>query len=263
MDVYVRALFIGDIVGRPGRLLVLDQIKQIKEQYRIQIAIANAENAAGGMGLTAEIAHELHAAGIDAITLGNHVWDQRGFEQDIDTLPYVCRPANLLPQAPGRPYLIVEKNGFKLCIFTLLGRHNLGIEVDQAAKTADQLIHQLKDQVQAFFVEIHAELTAEKQMMGLYLDGRVAAVVGTHTHVPTADERILPKGTAFQTDVGMTGVRQSVIGFDAEPILAKLKDGLPRRWEVAQGDAHIDACMVDIDPQTGLAISFQRLCIRG
>ena len=256
----IKVLFIGDIVGRPGRTLLIEKLGAWRKAYAIDIVLANAENAAGGMGLTKATAEELLAAGIDAITLGNHVWDQRGFEKDIDTLPSVCRPANLPEKAPGSSYVIVEKGGFRLAVFTLLGRHNIGMEVQDSREIADRLLKDLKDKVDAFFVEIHAELTAEKQIHGIYLEGRVAAVVGTHTHVPTADERILPGGTAFQTDVGMTGVRYSIIGFDPKPILEKSQDGLPRRWSVADGVAHLDGIVVTINIENGLAESCQRVC---
>ncbi len=258
-DASFRFLFIGDIVGRPGRNFVLKNVSSWKEQEGVDFVIANAENAAGGMGLTRTLAEELFAAGLDGLTLGNHVWDQRGFEKDIDALEYVCRPANLPEGAPGRPYLILEKKGIRLGVFTLLGAHNMGIESRCSYLVAESVIKDLKSKVDAFFVEIHAELTAEKQAHGFLLDGQAAAVVGTHTHVPTADVRLLPQGTAFQTDVGMTGVRQSIIGFDPGPILEKIRDSLPRRWAVAEGPAHMDGIVVEVGLPSGLALSARRV----
>ena len=254
-----KVLFIGDIVGRPGRTLVINQVKAWRQAEGLDFIVANGENAAGGMGLTKALAEELLAAGLDGITLGNHVWDQRGFEKEIDSLERVCRPANLPTGAPGRPYLILEKNGFRLAIFTLLARHNMGMTTQDSYFVGEALLETLQGQADAIFVEIHAELTAEKQAHGLVFDGRVAAVVGTHTHVPTADVRILPKGTAYQTDVGMTGVRQSSIGFDPEAILAQAKDSLPRRWSVAEGATHMDGIIVEIEAKTGLAIAAKRV----
>lgn len=255
----IQILFIADIVGRPGRNLILKHLQQWKTQYQLDFIFANAENAAGGMGLTKALAIELHKAGIDGITLGNHVWDQNGFSEDINHLPFVCRPANLAVDAPGASYLTIEKNNFKVSIFTLLARHNMAIAAQNSSAIGDNLIHTLSSQCDAILIEIHAELTAEKQIHGYYFDGRATAIFGTHTHVPTDDVRILPKGSAFQTDVGMTGIRQSIIGFDPEPILTQIKDGLPRRWKVAEGEAHLDGLILTLDPHTKQVIQAKRV----
>ncbi len=249
-----RVLFIGDIVGRPGRTVILKDLAKIKHERSIDIVIANAENAAGGNGLTGTIAKDLHAAGVDAITLGDHVWDQKHFIGEIDKLPYVCRPANLPAACPGKSYVVVEKNGFSLAVFTLLGRQFMyAVKGDCPFAVADSMLASLKPLVKAVVVEIHAEATSEKVALGWYLDGRAAAVLGTHTHVPTADLSILPQGTAYQTDVGMSGPYDSVLGREKVPVIQKFKTGLPQVFEVAKNDVYIKGAIVDIDAKTGKA----------
>ena len=257
-----RVLFIGDLVGRPGRTFVSKNIDALKRHAGADILVANAENAAGGFGLTAPIAKELTEAGLDGLTLGNHIWDHAGFDQDIDHLERVCRPANLPDQCPGKPYLIIEKDGFRLGVITVLGTHFMNIKASCPFKKADDLMRELEGQVDAFLVEMHAETTAEKMGLGWFLDGRAALVVGTHTHVPTADGRILPRGTAYLTDAGMTGPYDSSIGCTIEPIIAKLQDGMPRRYVVASDNVQLWGCAVDIDPKTGLATHFESVCIK-
>ncbi|HQU08625.1 MAG: hypothetical protein B7X06_00635 [Verrucomicrobia bacterium 21-51-4] len=253
-----RVLFIGDIVGRPGRQLVINQLKHWREQHRLDFVVANGENAAAGFGLTKPLAEELLAAGIDGLTLGNHAWDQRGFEKDIETLPLVCRPANLPEDAPGAYYLILEKSGYRLAVFTLIGQVWMDMAISRPpAELGDALLDQLRGRADAFLIEIHAESTGEKASLGWYFDGRAALVVGTHTHILTADGHILPQGTAYLTDAGITGVYDSVLGFDPANVIAKFKDGLPRRLEVAEGDAILQGCIVDIDSKTGLASAFE------
>ena len=254
-----RILFIGDIVGRPGRDWVQSCLPGLREARKIDIVIANAENSAGGAGLNARIAGELKEAGVDAITLGDHAWDQRGFEREIDTLDYVCRPANLAPQCPGRRYLIVEKDGWKLAIFTVLGRNFMGLKADCPFLCADALLTELKKEADASLVEIHAEATSEKVAMGWFLDGRASAVLGTHTHQPTADGRVLPRGTAYLTDAGMTGPYESVLGREIQAVVTRFLDGMPRRFEVAQGDVRLCGALVDIDEKNGAAIAFERI----
>lgn len=249
-----RVLFIGDIVGRPGRTLLLRDLEKIKQERYIDIVIANAENAAGGNGLTGPIAKELQAAGVDAITLGDHVWDQKHFIGEIDNLPYVCRPANLPAACPGKSYVIVEKNGFSLAVFTLLGRQFMyALKGACPFTVADSMLDSLRPLATAVVVEIHAEATSEKIALGWYLDGRAAAVLGTHTHVPTADLSILPQGTAYQTDLGMSGPYDSVLGREKAPVIQKFKTGLPQVFEVAKNDVHLKGAIVDIDATTGKA----------
>ncbi len=244
----LKLLFIGDIVGRPGRDAVAARLPGLRAELGLDFVIANAENAAGGAGLTAAVARALLASGIDALTLGDHIWDQKGFEAEIPQLDRVCRPANLPVACPGRDHLILEKNGFRLAVFTVLGRQYLALKSECPFLTSDRMLAQLDGKADATFVEIHAEATSEKQALGWYLDGRALAVVGTHTHVPTADATVLPKGTAFLCDAGMTGPYESVLGRVVEPVVAKFLDGMPRRFPVALGDVRLSAVLVEYDP---------------
>jgi len=243
-------LFLGDIVGRPGRSFVKERVVGLREELRADIVIANAENAAGGAGITKKIADELLAAGIDAITLGDHVWDQKNFENEIKELECVCRPANLPEINPGRSHLIVEKNGFRLGLFTVLGRNYLTLKSACPFQTADAKLEELRGQCDAVFVEAHMEATSEKIALGWHLDGRVCAVIGTHTHVATADDRVLPGGTAYLSDAGMCGPHDSVLGRDKQQVIASFLDGMKRRFPVADGDVRINACLIRIDAKT-------------
>lgn len=259
MSGMAKILFLGDIVGRPGRNFVVEHLPELREQYEADVVVANAENAAGGAGITRPIAEQLLAGGIDAITLGDHVWDQKNFDRQIDELEWVCRPANLPDQNPGRTHLLLNKNGFKLGIFTVLGRNYLTLKSDCPFRTADSKLAELHLTCDAVLVEAHMEATSEKIALGWYLDGRVAAVVGTHTHVPTADARILPKGTAYLTDAGMCGPYASVLGRDIEPVVATFIDGMKRRFSVAKDDLRISGCSIEINGRNGRSTAVQRI----
>ncbi len=256
-----KLLFIGDIVGRPGRDIVCQELPRIREEMALDFVIANGENAAGGSGLTARIAEELLGCGVDAITLGDHVWDQRGFESDIDRLERVCRPANLSRSCPGREVLVVENKGFRLGLFTVLGRQFMRPLTDNPFTTADRLLEQLNADTDAVFVEIHAEATSEKTAMGWYLDGRACAVVGTHTHIPTADGTVHPRGTGYLTDAGMTGPYQSVIGREVQAVVARFLDDMPRKFPVAEGDVRLCGALIEIDAASGLCDSIEQITI--
>jgi len=251
----ISVLFVGDIVGRPGREIVTARIGALREKLGVDFVIANAENSAAGAGITAKIARELLAAGVDAITLGDHVWDQKSFDVEIGTLEQVCRPANLPAECPGRDRLIVERDGKRLGVFTVLGRNFMGMKADCPFLTARRLSEELIGMCDAILTEIHMEATSEKIAMGWFLDGRVAAVLGTHTHVPTADARVLPKGTAYLTDAGMTGPYESVLGREIEPVVSRFLDGMPRRFGVAAGDVRLSGALVRYDPDARRAIS--------
>ena len=241
----MKLLFIGDIVGRPGRDIVTALVPEVRAGRGIDFVIANGENAAGGAGITGAICQSFLAAGVDAITLGDHVWDQKGFEAEIATFDRVCRPANLPAACPGRDHLIVEKNGFRLLVFTVLGRSFMGAKADCPFLCADALLLKLAGKFDGALVEVHAEATSEKQALGWHLDGRVTAVLGTHTHVATADASLLRKQTAFLCDVGMTGPHESVLGREIEPVIGRFLDGMPRRFEVATGDNRLSAALVE------------------
>lgn len=248
-----KVLFLGDIVGKPGRDAVVRHLPLLREELGATIVVANGENAAAGAGLTATLAKDILAAGVDAITLGDHIWDQRGFDAEISSLEQVCRPANLPSSCPGRTHLIVERDGFRLGIITVLGRQFMNLQKgDCPFACADSKLKELRGQTDAFLVEIHAEATSEKIAIGWYLDGRASIVVGTHTHVPTADATILPRGTAYLTDVGMCGPYTSVLGREVQPVVAKFLDGMPRKFEVATADPRLSGFLVELT-QDGIA----------
>ena len=252
-------LFLGDIVGRPGRNFVIERLADLRVELYVDLVVVNAENAAGGAGITQKIATDLHTAGVDAITLGDHVWDQKNFDNEIEHLECVCRPANLPEQNPGRSHLIIEKDGFRLGIFTVLGRNYLALKSSCPFAMADTKIKELESLCDAVLVEAHMEATSEKVALGWHLDGRAAVVVGTHTHVPTADGRVLPGGTAYLSDAGMCGPYASVLGRDVGQVVATFLDGRKRRFPVAEDDVRIAGCLIEIDPNTGLSNKFQRI----
>lgn len=254
----IKLLFLGDIVGRPGRSFAYKQIPKLREDLALDFVVVNAENAAGGSGLNARIANELKEAGVDAITLGDHTWDQRGFDVEIKTLEHVCRPANLPVGAPGRDRLVVEKDGVRLAVFTVLGYTFIRPKTSCAFRMANQIVEELAGHADIILTEIHAEATSEKVAMGWYLDGRVSAVLGTHTHIPTADCRVLPRGTAYQTDVGMSGSYTSVLGREIQPVIAAQLDGIPRKFPVAEGDVRLCGTLMEIDPSNGACTRAER-----
>ena len=258
----LKLLFIGDIVGKPGREVVETRLAGLRRERGIDFVIANAENAAAGAGITGSIARSLLGHGVDAITLGDHVWDQRGWENEIGEIDHVCRPANLPASNPGWDHVVIEARGFKVAVFTVLGRQFMNMKAEDPFAAADRMIERLKGQADALIVEIHAEATSEKQALGWHLDGRVTAFLGTHTHVATADAAVLPKGTAFMCDVGMTGPYASVLGREVAPVISKFMDGMPRRFEVATGDVRMSAALIEIDPAMARARSIELLTVR-
>ena len=262
MSLVLKLLFIGDIVGRPGRDILAEKLPRVRTEHSVDFVIANGENAAAGAGITGAIAKSILGSGVDAITLGDHVWDQRGWENEIGQIEHVCRPANLPRSNPGWDHLIIEKRGFRVAVFTVLGRTFMGMKADCPFLCADRMIEQLKGQADAIIVEIHAEATSEKIALGWHLDGRVTAVLGTHTHVPTADARVLPKGTAFMCDVGMTGPHAGVLGREVAPVVAKFLDGMPRRFEVATADVRISGALIEISPAMARAEKIELLTVR-
>jgi len=249
----MNVVFIGDIVGRPGRETVRRMMPWVRETYRPHVVIANGENAAGGRGITAAIAHELFEAGVHGITMGNHTWDQREIFDFIDNEPRLVRPANLPPGTPGRGFSVIRASGKELVIVNLIGRTFLP-PAECPFRTVDAILGELKDGRKCVLVDFHAEATSEKIAMGWHLDGRVSVVLGTHTHVQTVDSRILPGGTAYVTDVGMTGPRDGVLGMKRDQVLRKFLTGLPSRFEVEEGGKwQFNALFVEIDETTGFA----------
>src|SRR5450432_4415689 len=255
-------LFIGDIFGSPGRRIVADHLQDIVQSNRIDLTIANGENAAGGFGITPAIAEELFALGLDVITSGNHVWDKRELFDYFARQPRLLRPANY-PDAPGKGVISYRaRNGVECAVINLQGRTYMP-NTDCPFRKADQILNELGPAVKVKFVDFHAEVTSEKIAMGWYLDGRVSAMVGTHTHVPTADTRILPGGTAYQTDVGMTGPYTGVIGVDKDIVLQKFLTQMPVRMEAARHGAELHSVIVTVDELTGKAVSIKRHAIDG
>jgi metallophosphoesterase (TIGR00282 family) len=255
-------LFIGDIFGSPGRHIVADHLEDIRGTNNIDLVIANAENAAGGFGLTPSIAQDLFALGIDVLTTGNHVWDKKELFDYLDRQPRLLRPANY-PEAPGSGSVVVRsRSGIPCAVINLQGRVYMP-STDCPFRKADQILGQLDPAVKVKFVDFHAEVTSEKMAMGWYLDGRVSALVGTHTHIPTADTRVLPNGTAYQTDCGMTGPYGSVIGVDTDIILRRFLTALPVRMEASKQMPELHAVIVDVDETTGRARAARRHAISG
>ncbi len=243
----MRILFIGDIVGSPGRQIVHDRLADILSQRQIDLVIANGENAASGFGITPRLADELLGMGIDVLTGGNHSWDRKEILEYMPHQPRLLRPSNFPEGTPGfGSFLGTAKNGLKYAVLNLQGRVFL-TPIDDPFRKADAELAKLPADVAVILVDMHAETTSEKIAMGWYLDGRVTAVVGTHTHVVTADERLLPQGTAYITDVGMTGPHGGVIGMDREAIIKRFLDGLPARFGVASGDVQMNSVLIETD----------------
>lgn len=254
----MRVLMIGDIVGRPGRRAVRDCLPCLKQELNIDFVVANGENAAGGNGITKVIAKELYSYGIDMLTMGNHVWNQKEIFNYIDTDDRIVRPANYPPGTPGKGYNIYTSGETKIAVVNISGRVFMP-DMDCPFRKVDEIITEIKEKTPLILVDFHAEATSEKVAMGWHLAGRVSAIVGTHTHVQTADERILPGGTAYITDLGMTGPRDSVIGVQKDIILKKFITGLPQRFSVANTSYQFNAVLIDIDDHTGAATDINRI----
>jgi metallophosphoesterase (TIGR00282 family) len=257
----MRILFIGDIVGRPGRELVRQGLQPIAEHHRIDLVIANAENAAAGFGITREIGEQLLDWGVDVMTSGNHIWDKKEALDYIGIEPRLLRPANYPAGAPGRgSYLVRTRDNVSVGVVNVMGRVFM-VNIDDPFAVVLKEIDELKQRARIVFVDFHAEATSEKIAMGWHLDGKVTAVVGTHTHVQTADERVLPRGTAYITDVGMTGPHDSIIGVDIAAALGKFLTALPAKFETATANPRLNGVIVDADPQSGRATGIERLSL--
>lgn len=257
----LRVLFVGDIVGKSGRTALTRLLGQILEEHKIDVCIANGENAAGGFGITAAVAGEIFAAGVDVITSGNHVWDKKEVNEYFQREPRLLRPANYIDALPGKGVVSVSSpSGKRVWIVNISGRAFLD-DIDCPFQTIDRVLAALDEEGLVCIVDFHAEATAEKQAMAWYLDGRVSAVIGTHTHVQTADERILPRGTAFITDVGMTGAFDSVIGFRAKDSIFRFKTGISCPLQVAKQNKGLNAVVLELDEETGKALSIERCVV--
>lgn len=263
----MRILFVGDVFGSAGRRIVREHIGHVISERGVELVVINAENAAGGFGVTPTIADEFFDLGAHVLTTGNHVWDKRELIEYLQSVPAdsdtrarrILRPANFVAGTPG--YGVFEgtlASGLTYAVINLQGRVFMG-STEDPFRAADEILKQLKARI--ILVDFHAEATSEKVAMGWYLDGRVTAVLGTHTHVPTADERVLPGGTAFQTDVGMSGPYDSIIGVEKELVLHRFLTGMPGKFEAAKGNPKMCAALIECDPTTGRATSIQRLML--
>lgn len=252
-------LFIGDIVGEPGRRIITSQLQKVVGAHQVDLIFGNGENVAGGFGITADLAGDLFDLGLSAITTGNHAWDKKETIEYIRKEPRLLRPANYPEGTPGQGTLVIElPNGETVGLLQLMGRAFMPA-LDCPFQVARREVPKLRERTKTIIVDMHAETTSEKMAMGYFLDGQVTAVVGTHTHVQTADEQVLPKGTAYLTDIGMTGPIHSVIGFKKDLVIEKFLTQMPRRFEVATGPAVLSAAVIEIESHTGKAIGIKRV----
>jgi metallophosphoesterase (TIGR00282 family) len=257
----MKVLMIGDVVARPGRMAVLDRIQDLREQNNIDLVVMNAENVTGGFSISPAHAEQLFSAGIDVMTSGNHIFDKREVVSYIERQPRLLRPANYPPKTPGNGMWTGEAGGVRVAVINLIGRVFMHPS-DDPFRAADALLENLSADVKVRLVDMHAEATSEKAAMGWHLDGRVSAVVGTHTHVQTADERILTGGTAYLTDIGMTGSYAGVIGMAKEDVITRFTSALHKRAEHSTGDVRICAVIIDVDETTGRAREISRLSLK-
>lgn len=258
----MKILFIGDIVGKPGRTALKKGLPQIRSKFDIDLVIANAENAAGGFGITEQIGKEILADGVDVMTSGNHIWDKKDALQYITKENRLLRPANYPDGVPGHGTIIVKTGkGEKVGVLNISGRVFMN-QLDSPFTVSKEQVSILKKETNIIIVDIHAEATSEKQAIGFFLDGKVSAVIGTHTHVQTADEQIMPKGTAYLTDVGMTGPTDSIIGVEKGLVLSRFLTGIPARFETANGESVLSCALLDIDTTTGRSTSIERIQLK-
>jgi hypothetical protein len=258
----MKILFIGDIVGRPGRDSLKNHLTNILEERQIDLCIANAENSASGNGITPRLVEELLSLRIDVLTSGNHIWNKKEILSYFEQQPRLLRPANYPPTAPGNGFFVgTTRSQVPFAVINLQGRVFMPM-IDCPFRTAEAILRQLGPQTKTILIDFHAEATAEKQALGWYFDGKVSAVFGTHTHVVTADEQILPGGTAYITDVGMTGPHDSVIGVDKGIILPKFVSQMPARFETAKGDIRINGVELEVNAETGFATAIRRYCLK-
>ncbi|MCX6966635.1 MAG: TIGR00282 family metallophosphoesterase [Verrucomicrobia bacterium] len=254
----LRMMFLGDVVGEPGRRAVIDLVPVLKKEYELDFVIVNGENAAGGRGITPKITIDLLRAGIAVVTTGDHVWDQKEIFNYIDTEPRLLRPINYPEDTPGQGSVILETPKGKVGVIDVQGRTFMQPPLENPFRALEEAVAKMREETAVIFVDVHAETTSEKIAVGRFLDGRVSAVVGTHTHVQTGDERVFPGGTAFLCDAGMCGPTESVLGREIEPIISRFITNLPATFPVAKGPVALNGAIIDIDESTGKALSIQR-----
>jgi hypothetical protein len=258
----MKIIIIGDVVGRPGRKILCASLKKLKDQYEAEFVVANAENAAEGAGVVPRVGDEILNAGVDVMTSGNHIYDKKEVIQYIENQPRLIRPANYSPDAPGRGmWLGSTASGTRVAVINIQGRIFMP-PTDCPFRTAERLVAEIGNRASIIVVDVHAEATSEKQALGRYLDGRVSVVVGTHTHVQTADEQILPGGTAYITDLGMTGPYDGIIGVESQLVISRFMRGFSNRYETATGDAQLRGVVVEVDERTGKSVSIDRIQVK-
>ncbi|HEY7914417.1 MAG TPA: TIGR00282 family metallophosphoesterase [Blastocatellia bacterium] len=258
----MKVIIIGDVVGKPGRKILCENLRGLKQEYEAEFVVANVENAAEGAGVVPRVGDELLAAGVDVMTSGNHIYDKKEVIKYIENEPRLLRPANYAPDTPGRGCWIGSTGaGTQVAVINIQGRIFMPPS-DCPFRTADRLLSEIGNRASVIIVDHHAEATSEKQAVGRYLDGRVSAVVGTHTHVQTADEQVFPGGTAYITDLGMTGPYESIIGVESQLVINRFIRGMPVRYETATNGAQLRGVVIEIDEKTGKAINIERLDVR-
>lgn len=254
----MKILAVGDLVGKVGVQTLHDNLPKIIKENDIDFVIVNAENAADGMGLTEKMYKSITDLKVDVITMGNHTWGKKDIFGFIDN-DNIIRPANYSRGVPGKGYTIINKNGKKICVINLIGRTSMNVLSDNPFTVADDIINEVKDSVDIIIVDFHAEASAEKVALSYYLDGKVSFIFGTHTHVQTADECILEKGTAYITDIGMTGPKKSVIGMDVEASIKRFLTSLPEKYKTAEGNGKLNSCMFEINDKTNKVVKITRI----
>ena len=260
----LRILCVGDVVGSPGRRVLAEALGEIVPEREIDCVITNAENVAAGSGLTTSLYEKLLHCGVHLVTMGDHIYRRREIIPLLETAENIVRPANFPPGAPGREFAVCEvKAGCRVAVVSLLGRLYMKTPVDCPFRAIDRVLASIPQDVNVVAVDMHAEATSEKVAMGWHLDGRVGVLYGTHTHVPTADERVLPKGTAYITDLGMTGPYDSVIGRDKERVIAAMTSGVPQKFDVATDDVRLCGAIITVETTTGLAKTIERITHNG
>jgi metallophosphoesterase (TIGR00282 family) len=256
----IKILFFADLVGKPGRFVLSQMCKPLKEKFGAHYVIANIENAAGGFGITPEMSKKIFSYGVNCQTSGNHIWDRIDIWKYIDTQPKLIRPANYPPGAPGNGYYIDEIEGARIGVINLMGRTYLK-DIDCPFRVGERIVEKIRRETDIIIIDFHAEVTSEKQALAYYLDGQVSAIIGTHTHVQTADEGVSERGTAYITDVGMTGPHDSIIGMAKVPSLDRFLTGMPRRFSCARNDIKISGVVITVDSSDGAGIDIERFRI--
>ncbi len=259
----MNVLMIGDVVGNPGRSILKKALPPVFRKYEIEYCVANVENAAGGFGVTKEVCDEILDAGVDCLTSGNHIWDKKEILGVVDLIPQLLRPLNYPARQPGRgSYVGKARSGVPVATVNLSGRVFMHGAMDDPFELGLREVERLRDEAKVILVDMHGEATSEKTALANYLDGLVSAVVGTHTHVPTCDHRLLPRGTAYCTDLGMTGPYDSIIGVEKDAVIQRFLSGMPARFETAKGDARFAAAVIEVDPESGRARAIERMLLQ-